>query len=261
MDLQLTGRRAIVTGASRGIGRAIAELLAKEGCSVAICARGEEGVATTVAAIKAYGGDAYGEAFDVRESSSTNGWFGRASEHLGGVDIVVSNVSTRPSAMGLQMWRDGFESDILQHVQLTELALPVLKTSTAPSLVFIASIASVMTNLPPHEEAYGAMKAALINYVGQLAAKQAGAGIRVNAVSPGPILFDGGEWDINRTQRPQLFAAASRLPAMGRLGTPEEVASAVVFLASPQASYITGANLRVDGGAIKASNLVRRRHS
>lgn len=254
MDLGLKGRRAIVTGASRGIGRAIAECLAEEGCSVAICARGEDGVKATVAAIKAKGVDAYGEAFDVRDANALTGWFTRASEHMGGVDVVVSNVSTRPSAMGIQMWRDGFESDILQHVQLTECALPALKTGVSPSLIYIASIASTMTNLPPHEEAYGAMKAALVNYVGQLAAKQAANGIRVNAVSPGPILFDGGEWDLNRTERPQLFAAASRLPAMGRLGTPQEVASAVAFLASAKASYITGANLRVDGGAIKASN-------
>ncbi len=254
MDLGLRGRRVLVTGGSRGIGRAIAEGMAAEGASVAICARGVDGVNTVVAALKAKGVDAYGEAFDVRDANALRGWFERASAHLGGVDVVVSNVSTRPSAMGLQMWRDGFESDILQHVQLTELAIPALKAGTSPSLVFIASIAAVMTNLPPHEEAYGAMKAALVNYVGQLAAKQAAAGIRVNAVSPGPILFDGGEWDTNRTERPQLFAAASRLPAMGRLGTPGEVANAVVFLASPAASYITGANLRVDGGAIKVSN-------
>ncbi len=254
MELGLKGRRAVVTGGSRGIGRAIAELLAAEGASVAVCARGEGGVKATVASLKSKNVDAYGEAFDVRDAGALQGWFERASAHMGGVDIVVSNVSTRPSAMGIKMWREGFESDILQHVQLTECALPALKTGVSPSLIFIASIASVMTNLPPHEEAYGAMKAALVNYVGQLAAKQAAAGIRVNAVSPGPILFEGGEWDLNRTQRPQLFAAASRLPAMGRLGTPEEVANAVVFLASPAASYITGANLRVDGGAIKASN-------
>lgn len=258
MDLGLKGRRALVTGGSRGIGRAIVDLLAAEGASVAICARGEAGVAATVAAVTARGAEsgikAYGEAFDVRDEGALKGWFHRASDHLGGVDIVVSNVSTRPSAMGMQMWRDGFESDILQHVQLTELALPLLKTGVNPSIVFIASIASVMTNLPPHEEAYGAMKAALINYTGQLAARHAAAGIRVNAVSPGPIFFEGGEWDINRIERPQLFAAASRLPAMGRLGTPAEVANAVVFLTSSAASYITGANLRIDGGAIKASN-------
>jgi NAD(P)-dependent dehydrogenase (short-subunit alcohol dehydrogenase family) len=254
MDLRLKGKRALVTGGSRGIGRAIVDLLVAEGVSVGVCARSEDGVVATVAAAKAQGVKAYGEAFDVRDAEAFKGWFARAASHLGGVDIVVSNVSTRSNGLGVQMWRDGFESDILQHVQLAELALPAMKTGGGGSIVFIASIASTMTNLPPHEEAYGAMKAALINYTGQMAARHATAGIRVNAVSPGPILFDGGEWDLDRTRRPQLFAAASRLPAMARLGTPEEVASAVVFLASPAASYITGANLRIDGGAVKSSN-------
>ena len=256
MDLGLTGKRALVTGASRGIGRAIALALAAEGAHVAICARGQAGVTSTVDAIKGSGVNAYGEAFDVRDGNALKNWFEHATAHLGGVDIVVSNVSTRPTGMGIQMWRDGFESDILQHVQLAELALPRMKgePSNGANLLFIASIAASMTNLPPHEEAYGAMKAALVNYVGQMAARHAANGVRINAVSPGPILFAGGEWDLNRTERPQLFAAASRLPAMGRLGSPEEVANAVTFLVSPAASYITGANLRVDGGAIKASN-------
>jgi 3-oxoacyl-[acyl-carrier protein] reductase len=254
MDLNLKGKRALVTGGSRGIGRTIVELLAAEGASVALCARGDDGVKAAVTAVKAKGVVGYGEAFDVRDATAFGGWFERAKAHLGGVDIVISNVSTRTAASGIDMWRDGFESDILHHVRLVELALPSLKESSNPSVTFIASIAASMTNLPPHEEAYGAMKAALVNLTGQLAARHAISGIRINAVSPGPILFEGGEWDLNRTQRPQLFAAASRLPALGRLGSPNEVANAVVFLASPAASYITGANLRIDGGAIKASN-------
>jgi 3-oxoacyl-[acyl-carrier protein] reductase len=254
MDLGLKSKRVFVTGGSRGIGRAIAELFATEGASVAICARGVDGVNAAVASLKGKGVTAFGSAFDVRDAEALTKWFADAKAALGGVDIVVSNVSTRTTETGVGMWRDGFESDLLQHVRLVELALPSLKENPASSMVFVASIASTMTNLPPHEEAYGAMKAALVNFVGQLAARNAAAGVRFNAVSPGPILFEGGEWDLNRTQRPQLFAAASRLPAMGRLGTPEEVANAVAFLASPAASYITGANLRIDGGAVKASN-------
>lgn len=254
MDLGLKGKRVLITGGTRGIGRAIVDMFADEGADVALCARGESGVAETVAAVRQKGVRAHGEAFDVRDSQAFAEWFARSVDALGGLDIVVSNVSTRPTAKGIEMWRDGFESDLLHHVRLIEMALPVLKQPTGGSIVFIASIASVMTNLPPMEEAYGAMKAGLVNYTGQLAARQAHLGIRINAVSPGPILFDGGEWDNNRVQRPALFAAASKLPAMGRLGTPQEVANAVVFLSSPAASYITGANLRIDGGAVKTSN-------
>ncbi|MES3023036.1 MAG: SDR family oxidoreductase [Pseudomonadota bacterium] len=254
MDLGLKGKRALVTGGSRGIGRAIVEALAAEGVSVATCARGAEGVAEAVAAAKAKGVEAYGEAFDVRDPQALKGWFERASAHLGGIDIVVSNASTRPTATGEQLWRDGFESDLMHHVRLTELALPALQGNPGANIVFIASIASVLTVVPPHEQAYGAMKAAVVNLAGQLASSQGPAGIRINAVSPGPILFPGGEWDLNRTARPGLFAAASRMPALGRLGTPEEVANAVAFLASPAASYITGTNLRIDGGLIKTAN-------
>jgi 3-oxoacyl-[acyl-carrier protein] reductase len=254
MDLGLAGRRALVTGGSRGIGRAIVETLAAEGVYVALCARGDAGVQETVAAARAHGVQAWGQALDVRDGAAVAAWFQSAVQQLGGLDIVVSNVSTRPTQRGEAMWRDALETDLLHHVRLAELALPVLQAGTQPSLLFIASIASVMTQLPPKEEAYGPMKAALVNYTGQLAARHGAAGVRVNAVSPGPIFFEGGEWDANRVNKPALFAMAGKLAALGRLGTPEEVAKAVVFLSSPAAGYITGANLRIDGGAIKTAN-------
>lgn len=254
MDLGLKGCRAIVTGGSRGIGRAIVEALAAEGVHIALCARGQDGVKEAVTAASAHGAQAYGQALDVTDASAVRGWFDASVKHLGGLDIVISNVSTRPTQTGEAMWRDALETDLLHHVRLAELAMPSLKESKKGSLLFIASIASVMTQLPPKEEAYGTMKAALVNYTGQLAARHGPSGIRVNAVSPGPIFFEGGEWDINRVHKPALFGYAAKLAALGRLGTPQEVAQAVVFLSSPAAAYITGANLRIDGGAIKTSN-------
>lgn len=254
MDLGLKGRRALITGGSRGIGRAIVDTLAAEGVDVALCARGEEGVAAAVAAARAHGVRAIGRALDVRDRDAVATWFRESAAELGGLDIVVSNVSTRPSERGEPMWRDALETDLLHHVRLAELALPQLRSGRDPCLLFIASIASVMTQLPPTEEAYGPMKAALVNYTGQLAARHGAAGVRVNAVSPGPILHEGGEWERIRAVKPALFEMASKLSVLGRLGTPEEVARAVVFLCSPAAAYITGANLRIDGGAVKTAN-------
>jgi NAD(P)-dependent dehydrogenase (short-subunit alcohol dehydrogenase family) len=254
MDLGIKGRRALVTGASRGIGRATAELLAEEGASVAICARGAQGVEDAVEALRAKGVQAYGEAFDVRDGQALQGFVQRAHDALGGLDIVVGNASTRPDSTGEARWRDAFEADLLQHVRVLEATLPLLKGGDQPSLVFIGSIAAVMKQLLPEEVAYGAFKAGLLSYAGHMAERCGAQGIRVNTVSPGPIYFEGGAWDAYRRDKPKLYEAVLRMSALGRLGTPEDVARAVVFLASPMASYITGANLRVDGGTLKQVN-------
>ncbi|HYC05025.1 MAG TPA: SDR family oxidoreductase [Azospirillaceae bacterium] len=253
MDLGLKGKRAIVTGASRGIGLSIAETLAGEGASVAICARGADGVAQAVERLRAKGVAAHGEAVDIRDADAFKAAMARMTEALGGLDVLVSNVSTRIHTKGEDLYRDTFEADFLQHVRTIDLAMPALRDSKG-SIVVVASIASVLTQLPPGEEAYGTMKAALINHCGQLANRNAAAGVRVNAVSPGPVLFEGGFWAMVRDKNPALFASAQRLPAMGRLAAPEEIANAVAFLASPAAAYITGANLRIDGGALKSAN-------
>jgi 3-oxoacyl-[acyl-carrier protein] reductase len=254
MDLNLTGKRAIVTGATRGIGHAIAMRLAGEGCNVAFCARSQDGVDKTEAELKSQGIAAFGSALDVRDAEAFGSWFQSAVSSLGGLDIVVSNVSTRPTQRGEDAWRESFEVDLLQHVRIANAAIPHLKQGNDPALVFMASIASGLTQLPPGEDAYGAMKAGVISLTGQLAAKHGAAGIRFNAVSPGPVMFEGGFWDEVRVNAPQLFASAARLPAMGRHATLVEVADPVVFLCSPRASYITGANLRIDGAALKSAN-------
>jgi len=254
LDLGLKGKRAIVTGASRGIGRAIAETLAADGCHVAICARGEDGVREATAALEGFGVKAIGAALDVRDAAAVRTWFDDSVNSMGGLDIVISNVSTFIQSEGEEMWRDTFDKDFLQHVRLIEMALPELKKSNCPSIVTVASIASVMTRLPPGEKAYGTMKAALISYCAQLANTCGPEGIRVNSVSPGPIDFPGGFWDKVKKMDQALYDRAAGLSALGRLGTPEEVARAVVFLASPGMAYVTGTNLRIDGGTVKAVN-------
>jgi len=254
MDLGLRGKRAIVTGGTRGIGRAAAELLALEGASVAICARTPSAVAEAVTSLERHGVPAFGAALDVRDGSAFRAWLGSAAAALGGIDVVVSNVSTRPTMQGEDAWREAFETDFLQHVRISELALPHLEQGRDPCLLFVSSIASVLTVLPPGEDGYGTMKAALISLTGQLAAKHGAKGIRVNAISPGPVLFPGGVWDQIRSAQPALFERAAKMSALGRHATPEEIADAIAFLVSPRARYITGANLRIDGAAVKSVN-------
>jgi len=254
MDLGLSGKRIIITGGTRGIGRATALRLASEGASIALCARTPGAVDEMIQELTALGVQAFGAALDVRDRDAFATWLSSAVVQLGGLDIAISNVSTRPTQQGDAAWREAFETDFLQHVRLSDLALPHLQGGADPALLFVSSIASILTVLPPGEDGYGTMKAALISLTGQLASKHGSKGIRVNAVSPGPILFPGGVWDQIRTAHPQLFERAAQLPALGRHGRPEEVADAIAFLVSPRASYITGANLRIDGAAVKAVN-------
>ena len=245
MDLGLKGRKAIITGGTKGIGRAIADLLADEGCNVGICARNGDEVDASVAALKAKGVDACGSALDVREGDAVRKWVADCAEALGGLDIVVPSVSALSIERNEESWRAEFEIDLLHTVNAVEAALPILEKSEAGSIVIISSVSGVEIDFAAGP--YGAFKAALIHYAKTLACELAGKNIRVNSISPGNVYFAGGIWEMIENNMPDLFNKAMSLNKTGRMATAEEVATASVFLASPIATFITGANLVVDG--------------
>jgi NAD(P)-dependent dehydrogenase (short-subunit alcohol dehydrogenase family) len=248
MDLGLSGRKALVTAASRGIGLAVAQTFADNGCDVAICARGEAGLESAKKDLEARGVRVFTRAFDVSEPEALKSFVADAAADLGGLDVFVSNASGG-SGPGEAAWRAGFEVDVLSGVRGVEAALPALSESDAASIVFISSTAALeYLGIP---QGYNAMKAAVIAHASDLSQALASRGIRVNVVSPGPIYFEGGNWEMIKQAMPKIYEAALGQCAIGRMGTPEEVARAVVFLASPAASLITGANLVVDGGFTK----------
>jgi 3-oxoacyl-[acyl-carrier protein] reductase len=250
MDLQLAGRKAIVTGATKGIGLSIARLLADEGVDLAICARTAADVKKTVAELSAKGIKAYGDAVDVQDREAYTRWIESACEQLGGLDIFVSNTTGTPGLAGETGWKATFEIDVMGAVRGVETALPHLRKSTSAAVVMIGSISGVMSKMipAPGAFAYGAGKAALIAYGAMLSKQVAKDGIRVNTVSPGPIYFEGGPWDRIRQHAPAVLADAEAHCVIGRLGRPEDVAAAVVFLASPVSGFTVGQNLHVDGG-------------
>lgn len=245
MDLDLKGKKALVTGGSKGIGRRIADLLADEGCDLAICARNADDVSSAVEALSGKGVKAIGGALDVGDADSLKRWVADAAEELGGIDIVVANVSALAIGTDEAAWEQEFRVDIMHTVALVDAAMPHLETSSAGSIVAVSSVSGREIDFAAG--AYGSMKAALIHYIQGLAFQLAGKGIRANSVSPGNIYFKGGPWDNIEQGNPELFKAALALNPTGRMGKPEEVAYAVAMLASPRASFITGANLVVDG--------------
>ncbi|MDE0391761.1 MAG: SDR family NAD(P)-dependent oxidoreductase [Rhodospirillales bacterium] len=246
MDLKLDGKTAIVTGGTRGIGHASARRLAREGCRVGICARGAAGLDGALAAFAAEGLSVIGAVCDVADGEAVKQWTATMAAELGGIDIVVANPSALVGATDEAAWRAGLEIDVLGTVRTVEAAMPHLEKSDAAAIVTISSVAGLESfgGVRP----YNSVKAALINYTSNLANALAGQGIRVNCVSPGTIFFEGGVWDQRRLDDPEVYEwALSRNPT-GRMGTAEEVADAVAFLASPLSGFTTGTNLVVDGG-------------
>jgi NAD(P)-dependent dehydrogenase (short-subunit alcohol dehydrogenase family) len=248
MDLGLSGKKALITAASRGIGLSIARQFADEGADVAICARSEGGLESAKKELEARGVRVCAKTVDVSDGAALKAFVAEAAGALGGLDIFVSNASAG-GGMGEQAWQATFDIDVMSAARGVEAAVPFLAKSEAGSVVFISSTAALEYLGVP--QPYNAMKAALIAHAGDLSQALAKQGIRVNTVSPGPIYFEGGNWEMIKNAMPAVYQGALAQCAIGRMGTPEEVARAVVFLASPAASLITGANLVCDGGFTK----------
>lgn len=249
MNLDLAGKKVILTGGSRGIGRAALELFAAEGADIGFFSRNPEQVEETAAWLRDKGAKVVAQALDMTDAQAYKNWLCATAEALGGVDIFVHNASAAGGFGSEEHWYNCFELDLMGAVRGCETLEAHLEKSSAPAVVFLGSTAASETFLAP--QAFNALKASLITYAKQLGQHWASKGIRVNCVSPGPTYFAGGNWSLVETHMKPLFDSIHAQQPFGRFGTPEEIAKAIVFLASPASSYTTGTNLVVDGGFTK----------
>lgn len=245
MDLGLKGLNALVTGGTKGIGRRAADIFAGEGANVAICARNKAEVDEAAAALGKNGVKSFGQAVDVGDKEQLEGWIAAGAKALGGIDILVANVSALAVDQSEEAWQKQFQVDMLHTVRAVNAALPHLEKSKAPAIVIVSSVSGREVDFTG--PAYGAFKAALIHYAQRMAFELAPKMIRVNAVSPGNTYFAGGIWEHVEKNMPDLFSKALALNPTGRMAKPEEIARGIVFLASPASSFTTGTNLVIDG--------------
>lgn len=246
MHIDLTGKRAIVCGGTRGIGRAIAIALAQTGAAVSTCARGADGLAAIAQDLAAFGKPVHTARCDLADAASIAAYIPAAAEALGGLDILVNNATGYGMADDEASWATSLSVDLMAAVRASQAALPFLLQGQAPAIINIASGSGL--NPSVRNPAYGAAKAAVIHYTRTQAAALIKQGIRVNCVAPGSIEFPGGLWEQRKTAEPALYNAALAMCPAGRMGHPEEVANIVAFLASPLASWVTAQIISVNGG-------------
>ena len=252
MDLQLTGKRVLVTGGTRGIGRAIVAAFLDEGAVVGFCARNPEETSAAHMALSDRG-HVTGSVVDVGDAAALEAWVERSALDFGGLDVVVANVSALAIPDTEENWLASLNVDLMHTVRLVRAALPHLERSDAASIIAISSVSGRESDFASGP--YGTAKTAIVGYIHGLAMQLAAKGIRANTVSPGNTYFEGGVWSSIETGDPDLFNAAVDLNPTGQMGTCEEIARPVIFLASPAASRVSGTNLVVDGALTRGIQL------
>jgi 3-oxoacyl-[acyl-carrier protein] reductase len=252
MDLQLDGTRVLVTGGTRGIGRAIVQEFLQEGATVGFCARSADEVAATQDALKDVG-NLTGSAVDVGDGDALAAWVEDCAQAFGGLDVIVANVSALAIPDTEENWQASLNVDLMHTVRLVRAAMPHLERSDAASIIGISSVSGRESDFASGP--YGTAKTAIIGYIHGLALHLAEKGIRANTVSPGNTYFDGGVWQGIEVGNRELYDMAVGLNPTGHMGTPEEIAGPVVFLASRVARRISGTNLVVDGALTRGIQL------
>jgi 3-oxoacyl-[acyl-carrier protein] reductase len=245
-DLPLREQRILIAGGSRGIGLAMADALARAGAAVSICGRDRQALAEAAETLLRHRGRVHCQPCDLADPAQIEGWIASAAEAMGGIDAVVNNASGYGNGNDDASWQAGFDIDLMAAVRCNRAALPWLRRSSAAAILNISSINALRPT--PRATAYSTAKAALNYYTVSLAKELAPERIRVNAIAPGSIEFPGGLWDRRRDEAPALYAQIRDNIPFGGFGRVEDIAATALFLLSPQARWITGQILAVDGG-------------
>lgn len=246
MQITFKDKKVVVAGGSRGIGRSIALGFAKAGADVSICARGQAALDAAASEIRALGVRAHAASCDLAEKSAIDGYIDAAATALGGIDILVNNASGFGGGDDEDGWKRGIDIDVMATVRASNAAIPYIERCGGGAILNISSISGLRASA--RSTSYAAVKAAVINYTASQGLMLAAKNIRVNAIAPGSIEFPGGMWEERKTSNPALYNSILKSIPWGRLGKPEEIASAALFLCSSSASWITGQTLTVDGG-------------